>query len=119
MLSVLQSQFIEKGVKKTKNSEQDGVLLLFLYMLAKKKNQTNGRIKTTCQWSHKQGKTDLGVDPLHASVDVTLTVTIEVDRQHVLWPSLLPRIAVAQPLVRLLQLPHTCHFHLLINNANI
>ena len=33
MLSILQSQFTEKGFKKTENSAQNVVLLLFLYML--------------------------------------------------------------------------------------
>ena len=33
MLSILQSQFIEKGFKKTENSEQNVVLLLFLFTL--------------------------------------------------------------------------------------
>ena len=34
-LSILQSQFIEKGFKKAKNSEQNVVLLLFLFTLDK------------------------------------------------------------------------------------
>ena len=33
MLSILQSQFTEKGFKKAKNSEQNVVLLLFLFTL--------------------------------------------------------------------------------------
>ena len=33
MLSILQSQFIEKGLKKAKNSEQNVVILLFLFTL--------------------------------------------------------------------------------------
>ena len=33
MLSILESQFIEKGFKKAKNSEQNVVLLLFLFTL--------------------------------------------------------------------------------------
>ena len=32
-LSILQSQFIEKGFKKTENSEENVVLLLFLFTL--------------------------------------------------------------------------------------
>ena len=35
MLSILQSLFIEKGFKKTKKSEQNVVLLLFLFTLEK------------------------------------------------------------------------------------
>ena len=35
MLSILQSQFIEKGFKRTENSEQNAVLLLFLFTLEK------------------------------------------------------------------------------------
>ena len=31
--SIVQSQFIEKGFKKAENSEQNGVLLLFLFTL--------------------------------------------------------------------------------------
>ena len=34
-LSILQSQFIEKGFKKAENSEQNVVLLLFLFTLDK------------------------------------------------------------------------------------
>ena len=41
-LSILQSQFIEKGFNKAENSEQNGVLLLFLFTL-------ETRIKT-CKW---------------------------------------------------------------------
>ena len=57
------------------------------------------------QQSHKHCRTDLGVDPLGASIGIRLAVAIEVDRQHVFWPRLLPRIAVAQPLIRLFKLP--------------
>ena len=44
-LSILQSRFIEKGFKKAKNSEQNAVLLLFLFTLGVKsfweKNKEN------------------------------------------------------------------------------
>ena len=33
MLNILQSQFIEKGLKKAENSEQNVVILLFLFAL--------------------------------------------------------------------------------------
>ena len=38
-LSILQSQFIEKGFKKAENSKQNVVLLLFLFTLDKKKKK--------------------------------------------------------------------------------
>ena len=46
MLSILQSQFIEKGFRKAENSEQNVVLLLFLFTLDQ--NNDNGKQNTVC-----------------------------------------------------------------------
>ena len=46
MLSILQSQFIEKGFKKAENYEQNVVLLLFLFTLDQ--NNDNGKQNKVC-----------------------------------------------------------------------
>lgn len=48
-LSIIQSQFIEKCLKKTGNVEHSVVLLLFLFTLDNKKRSTLQRRKTDCE----------------------------------------------------------------------
>ena len=56
VLSILQPQFTEKGFKKAENSEQNVVLLLFLFTLDK----TNALWKTVVWWSVTILRTDGG-----------------------------------------------------------
>ena len=69
-LSILQSQFIEKGFKKTENSEQNVVLLLFLLTLE------NTSMCLTCVRAHSHVcvHTDM-----HACVNANVHVYMHID----------------------------------------
>lgn len=52
----------------------------------------------------------LGVDPLD-SIRVMLSPAVELHRTHVLWTSLLPGVAIAQPIVSLLHLDNDINLY--------